>query len=374
MLLSEALDAGSARVGIVSPFIKTRAAKRLLAHGEPTRFRVITRFNLADFANRVSDLSALRLLLDHGAEIRGVKGLHAKLYLVGELGIITSANLTEAGLLNNHELGVVVTGRDPIAECRRYFRELWSRAGHNLTASRVDEWEEIVDRYLAEGAGAAATGLPDEGADAGTTAGPVTLPPAVDEIDQSFVKFFGKSTDRASRHMSTLDEVRRSGSHWACSYPTGARPRQVRDGALMFMGRMVHSPNDTLIYGRAVGMAYEEGRDDASPADLRRRPWKSDWSRYVRVHHAEFVAGSLSNGVSLNELMDVLQANAFAPTQRNARFGYGNTNPRRAYLRRPSVELAPAGYTWLTARLQRAFDEHGKLEPHSLERLDWPTL
>src|SRR4051794_22237494 len=106
-LLASALEADGRRVRVVSPFIKTRAAERLLAYGAPSDFRVITRFNLADFANRVSDPSALRLLLEHGAEVRGVKGLHAKLYMVGKQGIITSANLTEAGLLNNHELGVV---------------------------------------------------------------------------------------------------------------------------------------------------------------------------------------------------------------------------------------------------------------------------
>lgn len=316
----------------------------------------------------------MRLLLEHGAQIRGVNGLHAKLYLVGHLGIITSANLTEAGLLSNHELSVLVTGKTAIAECRRYFGGLWARGGDNLSVARVEAWEETVERYLAEGAGVAPTGLPDEGADAGSGADPVTLPPPLEEAEQSFVKFFGKGNDRAPRDMRTLAEVRRSGSHWACSYPTGARPRQVEDGAVMFMGRMVRRPNDTLIYGRAVGMAHEEGRDDATAADIRRRPWKSNWSRYIRVHHAEFVAGTLSNGLSLNELMSALGADAFAPTQRNARLGFGNTNPRRAYLKRPSVELTSQGYAWLAVRLQRAFDAHGKLDPLELKRLDWPGL
>ena len=73
-----------------------------------TSVRVITRFNLADCASGVSDVSALRILLDAGAKIRGVKNLHAKLYIFGATrAIVTSANLTNAALVSNHELGMV---------------------------------------------------------------------------------------------------------------------------------------------------------------------------------------------------------------------------------------------------------------------------
>jgi hypothetical protein len=40
-------------------------------------------------------------------------------------------------------------------------------------------------------------------------------------------------------------------------------------------------------------------------------------ANYIRVHHAEFVAGTIGNGVSLNELMDEL-GQSFMATQRNA--------------------------------------------------------
>ena len=43
----------------------------------PGNVQVITRFNLADFAEGVSDIEALRLLLDAGADIRGIRSLHA---------------------------------------------------------------------------------------------------------------------------------------------------------------------------------------------------------------------------------------------------------------------------------------------------------
>ena len=86
-------------------FIKKGALERLLSH-RPGDVQVITRFNLADFADGVSDVEALRMLLDAGASIRGIQNLHAKLYLFGtSRAIITSANLTEAALTRNQEFG-----------------------------------------------------------------------------------------------------------------------------------------------------------------------------------------------------------------------------------------------------------------------------
>ena len=114
-------------------------------------------------------------------------------------------------------------------------------------------------------------------------------------------------------------------------------------------------------------MEYEAGRDDATLADIARRPWKEKWSRYIRVHHAEFVAGGMENGISLNELMATLSADSFASTQRNAASGEGNTNPLRAYLRRADVQLSGDGLSWLGERLQAAFEAHGKVPQEELD-------
>ena len=121
-------------------------------------------------------------------------------------------------------------------------------------------------------------------------------------------------------------------------------------------------------------MRHQPGRDDATSADIALRSWKEKWSRYIRVHHAEFVAGTMANGVFLNELMGTLGADSFAPTQRNAARGHGNTNPRRAYLQQAAVELSAEGLSWLGEQLQAAFDTHGKVPQDALDQQDWPTL
>jgi hypothetical protein len=90
------------------------------------------------------------------------------------------------------------------------------------------------------------------------------------------------------------------------------------------------------------------------------------------VHHADFVAGTLASGVSLNEMMDVLKSDAFTSTQRNVAKKEGNTDPRHAYLQQPAVELSLQGFEWLKEKLELAFAEHGMLTPTELEQLDRP--
>ncbi|MBU7438593.1 phospholipase D family protein [Paraburkholderia fungorum] len=372
--VEQAVSEDPSNASIVSPFIKKSAAIRLLSKQTSGNLKVITRFNLSDFASGVSDLSALRLLLDHGAEIRGLRNLHAKLYIFGsKRAILTSANLTEAALLRNHEFGFVSGDAGIVSECIEYFDRLWLKSCATLTRLKLEEWESIVSAHLARGGQYDALGnLPDFGADANLPPEVPGSSPWTQEASQGFVKFFGESRNRAPSTLSVLEEVKRSGSHWACTYPRGKRPRNVSDGAVMFMGRMTKDPNDIVIYGRAIGMRHKPDSDDASLADLALRPWKSAWPHYIRVHHAEFVAGTLANGFSLRMLMDEFGANSFASTQRNALKGSGNVEPRHAYNQQPAVELTLEAMAWLNKKLDSIFWEHGKLSPANLGLLDWP--
>lgn len=373
-VLNAALGTRQPRLRIICPFIKRGIAQRLLELGKPKSIQVITRFDLRDFYSGVSDTSALRLLLEKGAKIRGVRNLHAKVYLFGEHRVIvTSANLTRSALGRNHEFGFVSDDSSITGRCGDYFEDLWGRAGIDLSRERLNAWDEKLNAELAKGGRSPRPqGLKDEGVDAGLALPPIELPSWAAEAPQSFVKIFGLSHKREKRSTPVMVEVERAGSHWACTYPKNKRPRGVQDGALMYMGLMVRDPNDIIIFGRAIGMKHVEGHDVASAADIMRREFKATWPNYIRVHHAEFLAGTIGNGVSLNMLMDDLRANAFMATQRNAASGVGNTDPRKAYLQQAHVELSADGHEWVGARLEYAFQVHGKVPPCELERLDWP--
>ena len=371
-----ALAAGGDELRIISPFIKAPALKRLLS-AKSGNVAVITRFNLSDFAQGVSDISALRSLLQCGASVRGVKNLHAKLYLFGaKRAIVTSANLTESGLKRNHEFGVVSEAPEIIAACRQYFEDLWGRSGANLTASQLDQWEMDVTRHWVQGGRPnSLSNLADFGADASTQFDPPhSQIAALDDPPQAFVKFLGESDNRVPITCPTIEEIIRAGCHWAVAYPASKRPTGVKDGAVMFIARLTKDPNDIRVFGRAIGIKHVPGRDDASTDEMASHPWKATWPRYVRLHHAEFVAGTMANGVSLNELMAALGANSFASTQRNMALGKGNTDPRRAYLQQAAVELSPSGYAWLGERLKAAIDGHGKVPHETLDQIGWPIV
>ena len=371
---TEALSGDASELRIICPFIKVRTLERLLRHN-PGNVQVITRFNLADFSEGVSDVAALRKLLDNKARVRGVRNLHAKLYVFGETrAIITSCNLTEAALTRNHEFGMIIEDKATISRCLAYFESLWHLAESDLLFDQVDSWEStITDHWLQGGRSNETSGLCDFGVNTGLAdQPPAQVPTAIADASQAFVKLLGMGNNRVPLSVSTIEEVRLGGSHWAACYPANRRPRGVKDDAVIFMGRLTSDPNDIRVFGRARGMAYRARRDDASPADIELRTWKEKWSRYIRVHHAEFVAGTMENGVSLNELMDSLKADSFASTQRNAARSNGNTNPRHAYRRQAAVELSYEGFSWLSRRLQAAFEAHGQVSRDSLYELDWP--
>jgi hypothetical protein len=360
------------RIRIICPFVKYRTIVRLLKQTKSDDIRVITRFNLDEMVVGVNDAIAIRYLLDLGAHVRGIRNVHSKMYLFGDSHVIvTSANLSDSALLRNHEFGFVSSSPQVIENCSEYFDGLWSRAGSSLGADLLEQWEGMIADRLSSGAGSIVAGrIGDFGADLGFCGAPVSASVVYGQAEQAFVKLFGEAHNRAENSMPVIEEIRRSGSHWACTYPKGKRPRSVRDGAVLFMGRMVKEPNDILVYGRAIGSRHIPGRDDASARDIEIRPWKAKWPHYVRVHQGEFVDGELSSGVSLNWLMEQLGAHAFAATSRNVVRGFGNANPRKAYRQQAAVELTPEASAILAAAFDSALVRHGRIPTQTLADLD----
>lgn len=369
-LINCAMKRDSTRIRIICPFIKAGAAKRLMSQKCAAQFEVITRFDLNGFYAGVSDTAALQELLKAGATIRGVKNLHAKVYLIGkQYAIVTSANLTEQALSRNHEFGFATKDSSIVEECHSYFEKLWKNAGSDLTPVTIDEWNSKVKGAQTSVAnGQKAPRLPDEGTDLGFSSEAAAEPNLVNTAEQGFVKFFGLGNDRVSSSIKVIDEVNSSTSHWALSYPATKRPRNVKDGALMFMSRLVDS-NDILIYGRGIGMAYRPGRDDATPGDIKKRDWKAHWSRYIRVRDVEFVNGALAECVSLNDLMTKLGPSSFVSTKERYQRGERNIRLRATYARKAQVQLTPEAIAWLNDQLDRCFEQHGKISQEALSDL-----
>jgi hypothetical protein len=369
-LAEAAHDTGDGELLIISPFIKVGALQGLLSAGNRP-CRVITRFKLSDMSEHVSDLASLQALLRYGAKVRGVKNLHSKLFVFGtRRAIITSANLTGAALERNHEFGIVADDASVIRSCIDYFEQLWSLCSPDLKQAQIDEWGPKIIQDQATGVTRnvrARLGdygvnlhLPDQSLDLS----PAALVTAVG----SRVKLLGTAKDRLPLDTPVLDIIR-EGCHTELCYPRDIRPRRVKDGSLMFIGRMTRAPNDVRIFGQAIALQHQEGRDDASPAEIEKRPWKKNWPHYIRIHTPVFIAGSLQNAISLNDLMASLQSLSFASTKRNAIAGKGNVNPRRSYTRQADVALSDEGRFWLTEQFQSRLVKHGRVPQADLESI-----
>ena len=355
---TEGIKSYPTELRIISPFI-THKAINLFPEADPNSIRVITRYNLADFANNVSSIKALYSLLDIGASIRGIQGLHAKMYMFGERrAIITSANFTQTGFTLNHELGIVTEEEEAIKNCLDYFDYLWRIDGIDLKREQLDDWYHQVKEHKKLVGPTNQTDLGDFGAR------------VLDEGKQAFVKFLGSSDNRHPVSYPILDQLIESGCHKVLAYPKKKKPSSVKDNDTMFISRLTDE-KDIRIYGRAIGKAHDPDRDVATKEDIDTRDWMEKWPNFIRITNPEFVNGTIGNGVSLNELMNSLSHNSFESTKKNAAKKIGNnTNPRRAYSQQAAVRLSLEGHAWLNKRLDEAFQKHGKFPQDELKKID----
>jgi hypothetical protein len=155
-----------------------------------------------------------------------------------------------------------------VTACDDYFQMLWDQACIAVRLEQLDEWQARVYRVLLGGGRPdLLAGLPDYGATGGGREPREVLRgvPAVAESNpsewtaestQAHLKFMGTgtTTDRLSPDTEVLGQIIESGCHYACCYPEKRRPRKERAGDTIFLGRFTHSPDDTLIYGRAIAL------------------------------------------------------------------------------------------------------------------------
>jgi len=125
---------------IITPFLQRSTLENLLGN-KPKEVKVITRFNLDDFQRGVSDINALEYLLHIGAQVKGIRNLHSKVYIFGSAkAIVTSANLTHAALFRNSEFGIESDDVEFLQATESYFKRLWNKAGTVLNKTSLLKW------------------------------------------------------------------------------------------------------------------------------------------------------------------------------------------------------------------------------------------
>jgi len=112
------------RLWIAVPYIgNVEAVKRILGEEWVTNKNISVRL-LTDI-NEQNNFNSETLKLFHGiGAIRSLVGLHAKVYIIDNKCLITSANLTSTAFTKRHEVGFVLSEEDT-AQSITYFEFLW---------------------------------------------------------------------------------------------------------------------------------------------------------------------------------------------------------------------------------------------------------
>jgi hypothetical protein len=116
-------DSVEQRLWIVSPYIGSwRAVRRILGSAwERVDVRLLT-----DKDSGILAQDTIERFAAH-RPIKSLKGVHAKLYIMDDSVLLTSANLTEAAFTRRHEAGLVLKG-EQARELVDFYESLWARA------------------------------------------------------------------------------------------------------------------------------------------------------------------------------------------------------------------------------------------------------
>lgn len=328
---------------IISPFITDNMVTHLLNNWEGNTIEVITRFNLNDFRSGASNLNGLKRLIENGAEIKGIKDLHSKAYIFDKKSmIITSANFTNGGFFNNHELGIRSESEEQIKETLNYFKKLWTINDELLDASTIIEWQNIIAKNRTASTG---NNLPDYGN---------SFVKKVIGEKNYFIKFYGTNDERAGWNEKVIDEIAGTHCHFAVTFSdSNGRPRRYQEGDVIYIARMLEG-GEYAIYGRAIARSHIDSRDVASKDDMAKINWKKYYPVYIRVHSAEFINSTLGKCPMMGKLISDLGYDCFRSTKQRHINGEININPRNTLMQKADVILSEDGAYWVEQQFQKA--------------------
>jgi phosphatidylserine/phosphatidylglycerophosphate/cardiolipin synthase-like enzyme len=116
--LLELVHQSKKTIKITSPFLKNNVCNELLHEkNDSVKLELITSFKLMSVYSGSLDLAAIESILDRNGVVKNYSKLHSKIYLFDDTNaIITSANLTNGGLLRNFEYGIQIDEKNIVKQ------------------------------------------------------------------------------------------------------------------------------------------------------------------------------------------------------------------------------------------------------------------
>ena len=356
-------------IRIISPFLGSIALESLGHRPQNSRIHLITRYELGNFLKGVSSLDTVKELIKIGVKIRGVQGIHSKIYIFDDKeAVITSANFTSGGLKNNYECGIITHNQLKIASLLEHFDFLWEKGQKDLENIEITDWENIINTAKKQTA-KPAPDLPDMGVRIPKANGRYHKVKLSDPAFGAYLKFWGKSSSRAERNETIKQILHWTEAHYAVTFPEGERPREIMDDDTVYMAYIVKDHPGYMIFGRGYGTAHVPGRDDASHTEKSRKPWKKDYPHYIRITSPVFIDAKLSDCPELGHLIDTHDVNVFYRTQARAAAGEKDIKVKNSLKRKPGIRLSAIATVELDRQFSKALEQHGKIPDAFLSTL-----
>lgn len=183
------------------------------------------------------------------------------------------------------------------------------------------------------------------------------------------MKFFGTADNRESMAFKAREEIDRALCHYACGFSINKKPRQIKDGDIIYMARMTYDPSDYAIFGKAEAIGFVDGRDQANKIEIEQRPWKSKWPIYLRITNPTFIDGTMADCVLLYDLIKALDFESFTSTKWRYEKGERAINPYKSLSQQSYVKLTHSAVDWLEPRFQEGLNRIGKVDKKFIDSL-----
>ena len=346
------------KLRVISPFISEQIVRNIQSRFDFNSFELITRFNLRDFASNVSNLDSLKFAVESGAKVYGIRELHSKVYLFDDrAAIITSANLTRGGLINNFECGLFTTDSNILKKLSNYFNELKNIGGQSLTIEKCKQWKQEISQV--EIYNTKISSLPDYG----------STKIYVDKDKSYYIKFFGTANNRKNLKFTVREEIERALCQYACGFSENKKPRRFIDGDIIYMARMTYDPYDYAIFGKAEALRFVDIRDRATKGEIAERTWKKDWPIYLRITNPVFIDGTLGDCILLYDLIKALDYDSFPTTRQRYDRGERDINPYKSLSQQAYVRLTQNAVEWLEPKFEETLNNIGQVDDNFLQQL-----
>ena len=134
-------------INLCAPYVKSNVISDILNNiRADISVNMITKVNLRDFHNKASDLDSLKLTIFRGGHVYNCSNLHAKLYIFdSSLCFITSANLTQSGLLRNAEYGILTDNKEVVSSSINFYDNIIAREDvGKISEQNIDEISDLL--------------------------------------------------------------------------------------------------------------------------------------------------------------------------------------------------------------------------------------